>query len=138
MISAERRLEKGDTRSNVALCLIRGDRLFLKRFQGTPYSAKPHDARPLPAPVPAHPALESFFIGDTLSSEDDLFGWGGNADQDHHITSDQELSCSPDEHMDQSALLDLACPLLPVEISRRLRWIQLAVRRQAWPEAILE
>ena len=91
MTSAVRKLEKGDTRSKCRRCLIRGDRLFLKRIQGAPCSARPHDARPLSAPVSTHPASslidepESFFIGDTPSSEDDPFGWRGDVDQDHNI-----------------------------------------------------
>ena len=99
-------------------CLFRGDRLFLKRLQGTPCSARPHDSRP-PAPVPTHPASsligepESFFIGGTRSSEDDPFGWGGDVEQNHHITSDQELFCSPDEQMDKFALIGARLPPSP-------------------------
>ena len=45
------------------------------------------------------------------SSEDDPFGWGGDVDQNHHITSDQELFCSPDEQVGQS--VDTGCRLPP-------------------------
>ena len=48
---------------------------------------------------------ELFLIGDTPSSEDDPFEWGGDIDQDHHIMSGRELFCSPDEQTSQSVAI---------------------------------
>ena len=58
------------------LCFLRGERTFLKQLLGKPCSAASHS-------VPAPDEPESFFIGDTPSSEDDPFGWGGDFDQNH-------------------------------------------------------
>ena len=60
-------------------CFLRGDQTFLKQFLGKPCHAAPSSALhpPAPAPIPAPDEPQSFFIGDTLSSEDDPFGWGG-------------------------------------------------------------
>ena len=119
MIFSRTQIGKGRYTFKCRRCLIRGDRLFLKRFQSTPCSARPHEMRPLPAPVPARPASslidepQSFFIGDTPSSEDDQFGWGGDVDQDHHTTSDKELFCSPDEQMNQFAMIGARLPPSP-------------------------
>ena len=49
--------------------------------------------------------LKSFFIGDTPSSEDDPFGWGGDFDKDHQVMSDQDLPLSPVRPM-ESAQMD--------------------------------
>ena len=42
---------------------------------------------------------ESFFIGDTPSSEEDPCGWGGDFDQDHRAVSHQRLALSPDKRV---------------------------------------
>ena len=79
------------------------------------------------SPVSTHPASslidepESFFICDTPSSEDDPFGWGGDVDQDHHITPDQELFCSPDEQMDQFASIGSRLPPSPAR-GKSMNW----------------
>ena len=75
---------------------------------GKPCSSTSRNAVPLPAPVsvPTLDEPESFFIGDTPSSEDDPFGWGGDFDQDHQAMSDQELPVCPDKRM-ESAEMDL-------------------------------
>ena len=89
-------------------CFLRGERTFLKQLLGKPCSSGPRDVLPLPAPdfVPhANPRPdepESFFIGDTPSSEVDPFGWGGDFDQDHQAVSDQELPLTPDRRMDSA------------------------------------
>ena len=62
--------------------------------------------------IPAPDEPESFFIGDTPSSEDDPFGWGGDFDQDHQAMSDQELPFSPDGRM-ESAEMDLRLSVDP-------------------------
>ena len=74
---------------------------------GKPCAAVSRSAVPLPAPVsiPAPDEPESFFIGDTPSSEDDPFGWGGDFDQDHQVMSDQDLPLSPVRPM-ESAQMD--------------------------------
>ena len=66
-------------------CFLRGERTFLKQLLGKPCSSRPRGVSPARVPVsvshkPDEP--ESFFIGDTPSSEGDPFGWGGDFDQD--------------------------------------------------------
>ena len=58
------------------LCFLCGERTFLKQLLGKPCSATSRSVLPLPAPVsaPAPDEPESFFVGDTPSSEDDPFG----------------------------------------------------------------
>ena len=50
--------------------------------------------RQSPAPNTALDEPQSFFIGDTPSSEDDPFGWSGDFDKDHQDMSDQDLQSS--------------------------------------------
>ena len=79
------RSEKGRFTYKCRLCSLRGERTFLKQLLEKPCSATSRSVLPLPAPVsaPAPDEPESFFIGDTPSSEDDPFGWGGDFDQEH-------------------------------------------------------
>ena len=69
-------------------------------------SAALHNVVPLPAPVsvstPDEP--ESFFNGDTPSSEEDPFGWGGDFDQDHRTMSDQKLPLGPDKRVETAQM----------------------------------
>ena len=76
---------KGRFTYKCRLCFLRGERTFLKQLLGKPCSVTSRSVLLLPAPVsaPAPDEPESFFIGDTPSSEDDRFGWGGEFDQDH-------------------------------------------------------
>ena len=60
--------------------------------------------RLLPSPSRTPDEPESFFFGDTPSSEDDPFGWGGDFDQDHRATSDQRLPLSPDKRVETSQM----------------------------------
>ena len=98
-------VEKGRFTYKCRRCFLRGERTFLKQLLGKPCSSRPRDALPLPDPdsvphassTPDEP--ESFFIGDTPSSEDDPFGWGGEFDRDHQAKSDQDLPFSPDRQM---------------------------------------
>ena len=53
---------------------------------------------PVPVSIPTPDEPESFFIGDTPSTDDDPFGWGGDFDQDHQVMSDQDLPLSPVRH----------------------------------------
>ena len=89
---------KGRFTHKCCLCFLRGEHAFLKQLLNKPCSAALHNVVPLPAPfsvsTPDEP--ESFFIGDTPSSEEDPFGWGGDFDQDHQAMSDQNLLLSPD------------------------------------------
>ena len=98
---------KGRFTYKCRLCFLRGERAFLKQLLGKPCSAVSRSAVPLLVPVsvstPDEP--ESFFIGDTPSSEDDPFGWGGDFDQDHRVMSDQDLPLSPVRPM-KSAEMD--------------------------------
>ena len=89
-------------------CFLRGERTFLKQLLGKPCSSRPRDALPLRVPdsvphaIPRLDEPESFFIGDTPSSEDDPFGWSGDFDQDHRAMSDQDLPLSPHRRMDST------------------------------------
>ena len=94
---------KGRFTYKCRFCFLRGDRTFLKQTLGKPCHAAPSSAPHPPVPVPNPPPDEpqSFFIGDTPSSEDDPFGWGGDFDQDHQDMSDQDLqsdSAKPTNH----------------------------------------
>ena len=85
-------------------CFLRGERNFLKHLLGKPFSSRPCDALPLPAPgsVPTPDEPESFFIGDTASSGDDPFGWGGDFDHDHQAMSDHDSPFSEERRMDSA------------------------------------
>ena len=87
---------------------------FLKQLWGKPCSATSRSVVPLPAPVsiPTPDEPESFFIGDTPSSEDDPFGWGGDFDQEHQAVSDQQLPFRPDKRV-ESAQMDFRSSLDP-------------------------
>ena len=98
------------------LCFLRGERSFLKQLLSKPCSVALHSVVPSLAPVsaPTPDEPESFFIGDTPSSEDDPFGWGGDFDQDHQAMSDQELLFSPEKRiepaeMDSRSSVDPTC-----------------------------
>ena len=93
---------KGRFTYKCRLCFLRGERAFLKQLLGKPCSATSRNVLPLPAPVatPTPGEPESLFIGDTPSSEEDPFGWGGDFDQDHRATSDQRLPLSPDKRVE--------------------------------------
>ena len=105
---------KGRFTYKCRLCFLRGERTFLKQLLGETCSATLHSVVPLPAPVsaPTPDEPESFFIGDTPSSEDDPFAWGGDFDQDHQAMSDQELPLSPDKRV-ESAEMDLRLSVDP-------------------------
>ena len=64
---------KGRFTYKCRLCFLRGERSFLKQLLGKPCSATSHNVVPLLAPVatPTPDEPESFFIGDTPSSEED-------------------------------------------------------------------
>ena len=96
MILGAFKSEKGDSPYKCRLCLLRGEKPFLKQLLGKPCSVVSRVSRsvaPLPTPVstPIPEEPESFFIGDNPSSEEDPFGWGGDFDQDHQDMSDQAL-----------------------------------------------
>ena len=98
---------KGRFTYKCRLCFLRGERAFLKQLLGKPCSAYfAQRSGPLPAPVsiPTPDEPESFFIGDTPSSEDDPFGWGGDFDQDHQVMSDQDLPLSPVRPMESAEM----------------------------------
>ena len=105
---------KGRLTYKCRLCFLRGERSFLKQLLGKPCSATSRSVVPLPTPVsiPTPDEPGSFFIGDTPSSEDDPFGWGGDFDQEHQAMSDQELPFSPDERM-ESAEMDFRSSVDP-------------------------
>ena len=60
---------------------------------------------PVPVSIPTSDEPESFFIGETPSSEDGPFGWGVDFDEDHQVMSDQDLPLSPVRRM-ESAQMD--------------------------------
>ena len=116
MISAVCRSGKGRFTYKCRLCFLRGERSFLKQLLVQTlfchFAQRCSFACSRPIPTPDEP--ESFFIGDTPSSEDDPFGWGGDFDQEHQAMSDQELPFSPDERvesaeMDFRSSVDPAC-----------------------------
>ena len=90
---------KGRFTYKCRLCFLRGERAFLKQLLGKPCSAVSRSVVPLPAPVsiPTPDEPESFFIGDTTSSQEDPFGWSGDFDQDSQVMSYQNLPLSPDK-----------------------------------------
>ena len=90
---------KGRFTYKCRLCFLRGERSFLKQLLGKPCSATSRSVvlLPVPASVSTPDEPESFFIGDTPTSEEDPFGWGGDFDQDHQAMSDQNLPLSPDK-----------------------------------------
>ena len=101
---------KGRFTFKCRLCFLRGDRTFLKQLLGKPCYAAPCSALhpPVPAPNPAPDEPQSFFIGDTPSSEDDPFGCGGDCDQDHQDMPNQELQSSFTRPMNHEGMsLDL-------------------------------
>ena len=64
--------------------------------------------RQSPAPNSAPDEPQSFFIGDTPSSEDDPFGCGGDFDQDHQDMPDQDLQSSSTRPINHAGMnLDL-------------------------------
>ena len=97
---------KGRFTYKCLLCFLRGERAFLKQLLGKPCSATSRSVVPLPVPVsvPTPDEHESFFIGDTPSSEDDPFGWGGDFDQDHQVMSDQDLPFTPVRPMESAEM----------------------------------
>ena len=78
----------------------------MKQLLGKPCSATSRSVVPLPVPVSITTSDEPefFFIGDTPSSEDDPFGWGGDFDQDHQAMSDQDLPLSPVRPMESAEM----------------------------------
>ena len=101
---------KGRFTYKCRFCFLCGDQTFLKQTLGKHCYAAPSSAihSPVPAPNPAPDEPQSFFIGDTPSSEDDPFGWGGDFDQDHQSMSDQGLQSTPTRPTNQAGMnLDL-------------------------------
>ena len=95
---------KGRFSYKCRLCFLRGGRPFLKQLLGKPCSvvSRSTAVRPAPVSILIPEELESFFIGDNPSSEEDPFGWGGDFDQDHQDMSDQALQSNltrPTQHV---------------------------------------
>ena len=96
--------EKGGLPANFVFCFLRGDRNVLEAVPWKALSCGTEQRlfiRQTRAPIPAPDEPQSFFIGDTPSSEDDPFGWGGDFDQDHQGIPDQDLqsySAGPINH----------------------------------------
>ena len=111
---------KGRFTYKCRFCFLRGERSFLKQLLGKPCSTISRSVAPLPVPVsiPTSDEPESFFIGDTPSSEDDPFGWCGNLDQNHQDVSDQDTKSSPTRPMNHD---EMNLDILPKHVMEEVK-----------------